>query len=905
MRRALLTTAFLFALSSAVFASDLKLGVKLYSDGLYSLAAKTFKENFNELTGKNFKEYYRYAYLSFLKSGDYSSLEKLVKLWREKYPDFSRGELLALETLIALHRGIPIEEAFPKKELLALPISGKIAFFKTLSQAELKPEESLFVLSVSAKSTELKGAVKDSGFLKRALERAIKEGDYALIDFIFDNYGRWFKGKEEGLQFVKYLERKKRFADALVEAEKLYKKYPCKETRFELARAYYLNGKYDKVLELIKSPSTDREKYLLAWTYFRLGKPKEIAPLVGLNVEKPSLPEKLRVLLDFYSCRFDLPLLKKYYPELYPKALIFSFSESLPEEEAGLPHDLAYVYWERGYFNRAKEELEKAVQSPRDRNLTGRSLYLLGKLGSVNTQVGAVVYNQLLANYQNTPYYTESLIPAARVYLYSGSPGVALKLLSYAYSRLGEKGEEVKELLGRLYQIRGDYKKAASFLSEVEKGEGKTLLAYSLYQLGEGDKAYRVLRELFKGEPLFPEVNGGRLVFLSKELGREKDLRKVKNLPYLPEVMAAVVGKDYEKAEKLFSSVPPREKVVLALFLVNRYESKEPKKAFEYLTRLVDFSSDSVISAYARSFLNYLAFKTGNYAPVLFSDPYFIAYNPENEITSTSTLISKAEDYASQGQLGKAYGLLRLAFERTSSPELRKRIVRKLVEIDLKQKNYSRALQDISLIPEGDLKHFLLFKTYLAMGRLVDAYDEAKRVSSAKSLPKEERAPFLAKLARYYKLTGNKDKALELIKELFKEGGLEKVDYDDLVSLALLAQEKGELSLAEKLIGEAMKKAKTKEQKAESLFWKASVEAQAGRTDDAIIDYMKIAYDFKGVEPWSSTALYRAAQLFEEKGDYRQALKLYRKVAKLKRGTKEGEVAAEKVKSLLKKLKEE
>jgi len=65
---------------------------------------------------------------------------------------------------------------------------------------------------------------------------------------------------------------------------------------------------------------------------------------------------------------------------------------------------------------------------------------------------------------------------------------------------------------------------------------------------------------------------------------------------------------------------------------------------------------------------------------------------------------------------------------------------------------------------------------------------------------------------------------------------------------------------------------------------------------------MKIAYEYKDVEPWASTALYRAAQLFEEKGDYRQALKLYRRVSSLKRGTKEGEVAAEKVKSLLQKL---
>jgi hypothetical protein len=258
------------ALVSTAYASELDIGVKLYSDGLYSLAAKTFKESLRSFKEGEFKKYYRYAYLSFLKSGDFSSLKELVELWQSKYPNFKRGELLALQTVLALKKGVPIEEAFPKKELQALPIEEKLSFFRALSSVELNPEESLFVLNFALKSPELKGAVKESGFLKKALSRAIKEGDYSVIDFIFDNYGRWFKSKEESLQFVRYLERKKRFPEALLEAKKLYKRSPGPDTRFELARAYYLNGKYGEVVKLIKEPTSQREKYLLAWSYFKL-----------------------------------------------------------------------------------------------------------------------------------------------------------------------------------------------------------------------------------------------------------------------------------------------------------------------------------------------------------------------------------------------------------------------------------------------------------------------------------------------------------------------------------------------------------------------------------------------------------------------------------------------------------
>jgi len=133
---------------------------------------------------------------------------------------------------------------------------------------------------------------------------------------------------------------------------------------------------------------------------------------------------------------------------------------------------------------------------------------------------------------------------------------------------------------------------------------------------------------------------------------------------------------------------------------------------------------------------------------------------------------------------------------------------------------------------------------------------------------------------------------------------MDSANYDDLVSLGILAQEKGDLGLAEELIGEAVKKARKKEERAESIFWRASLKAQKGDVDGALLDYMKIAYEMK-VEPWSSTALYRAAQLLEKKGDYEQAVRLYGKVSKMKRGTKEGKEAEERLKSLLKRLKKE
>jgi len=898
-------------LTATSYAGDLNFGVKLFKDGLYSLASKTFSENIASLSPENFKKYYKYIYLSFLKSGDFKNLKEFIRYWEKNFPKFHRGELLSLKILVGLKEGKPIEKLIRKEDLTPLPIREKISFFKTLGNFLPKSEELHYILRLASEDLELKGAVKESGFLRLALQRAVKENNTSLIDLIFETYGRWFKSKDERVQFIKYLERKKRFKDALLEAKKLFKEYPSDRTRLELAKAFYLNGKFVEALKLLQNPKTEEEKYLKAWCYFKLGKAKKIPKLIGLDVSRPEMPEKLKVLLNFYKGNFQLDELKKLYPELYLKALIFSFSTKIPEKIGSL-HDLGYIYYERGLYQRALSTLEEAIQKPDGKLLTPRTLFLLGKLGSVNTDVASAIYTELMNSYQNTPYYTASIVPAARAFLTEGNTNLSLKLLKYAESQLKERSDEVKKLIALAYRNSQDYRHSVKYFLSIKNKDGEvmTFLPFDLYQLGKKETAYKLLKFQVKRRGIYQEVNEGRFIYLSKELKRTKLLKTLRFSSPVTSLLAAVISNNTKELKKLLPSLPEREKLAGALFLATALEKRSPNEAMDYLTTVFNLSTDENTSQYAKQFINYLAFKSGNFEPVLFNDPKFIAYNPENNITTVDTLVSKAEDYISIGEYGKAYGLLKLALERTSSQELRRDIVKKLIYIDLKRKNYSRALKEVELLPDKDqsdkdLKNFLKFKIYLAMGRLVDAYSCAERVKNLENVPKEERENFIAKLAGYYKLTGDKERALKLLEELVLGGNLSKLTYDDLIRLAIFAEKEGKLKEANLLINEAMKKAKKKEQKVESLFWKASLAAKMGNTSEAILSYMKIAYEYPDVEPWASTSLYKAAQLFEEKGDFKQALKLYRKVVKLKRGTKEGEIAAEKVKSLLQRIRKE
>ncbi len=909
MRKLITLTIFLLFVSQAL-ASDFSLGVKFFKDGLYSLASKTFQENIGNLKGEAFKKYYRFAYLSFLKTGNFEGLAALVNYWKENLPNFHPGELLAIEVLIRVHDGEKIANAVDMEKLLSLPIDEKISFFKVLSNFPLKREDLFYVLKVASQDVDLKGALRESGFLKEALHRAVEEEDYQLMDQIFDVFGKWFTSKEETLEYVKYLERKKRFADALVEAEKLYKKFPADDTKLELARVLFLNKKYDEALKLLDSPKTEEEKYLKAWCLFKLGRYKEIPSTIGIDVSKPELPDKLKALLSFYEGKFDLKLLEKYYPDLYVKAVLFSFSDQLPEE--GNPHDLGYLYYERGMYGKALSFLEKAVQNSSNSYLLPRTLFLIGKLGSFNKDVANVVYTQLMSSFQDTPYYREAIVPAAESFLYAGNTVVAIKLLNYAEKQLGVKSREVYSLLGRAYMNSGDYRKAANNFLKIKNihGEDSALLAKALFEISKKKRSFSVLKRALDRGDVFPEVNGGRLIYLSRVLGRESELKKVRFGTDLVKVMAALASGDVKGLEKDIQKFKGKEKIAASLYLALHFEKSTPKRAAEFVTYAFGSAVDPEIEEFFKKYLNYLTYVSGDYEPLFLNDPKFVAYNPENSITGVDTLISKAQEYMEGGEFSKAYGLLKLALERASSDSVKRKIVLQLVSIDLKQKLFNRALADVSLLPietqeDRDLASYLKFKTLLAQGKLIDAFDVAKRIKNLDSIPSSEKPFLLAKLANYYKLTGNKDRAYELAKQLISSKDLKGVNYDDLVRLAIFLEKEGHLKEADAFISEAMRKASKRGQKVESLFWKAAIQAELGNTDEAILNYMKIAYEYPGVEPWSSTAIYRAAQLFEKKGDLKQALKLYRKVVKLKAGTKEGEVAAEKVKSLLQRLKKE
>ncbi len=909
MKLGVLFISFFLLLASA-FASDLDLGIKLYRDGMYELSAKAFEKALESAQPTELKGNLPLIASVFVRTGKFKDLEKLEVLWSSRFSGFKPGFLAGIRAILQIHKGSPIQDAINKPLLLKLTLDDRVDFFKAISMYHLKNGEKLYLLKLCDEDTEFKGAIVESGFVEKIAAEAARAKYYALLDYLFDSYGKWLSGKEFKLEYVKFLERKGRNSEALVELEKLFKKDQRDKVRYELARAYYLNGNYEKAIEVSSPLNTKEAKYLRAWSYYKLKDFDAIVKELSIDVSKPEEPKSLRVLVEFLSGNFTPGEIKEFYPNYYVRSLLFSFRDKeLPSDFSSSEEIFytGYLFYERGEFKLAVSHLKRAMGNMKDPSLIPAALYLIGKLEGRNINISSMVYGEIMTKYSNTPYYRESIIPIAETQFLQGNFPATVSISKYAREQLGINNDALNKLEGLSYFYMGDYNKAVRTLLRIKEKDFEVLnaLSYAFFKLGHKEKSVSVLRSIVKRKLPFSDVAFGRLIFASREAGKRGFLKGV-SCPdkSLLKAMWAVCSGDVDKMRGISKEVKGTERVGL-LYVIAKL-AKSPKEAIEAYSSIEALTQRKDIEVFAHNMKMYLAFSSKTIEPLIVSDPEFIAYNPLNDISDVHSLIEKAQDYEDSGQYLKAYGLYRLSLNRLTDNNIKLRIILKMVNIDLRLMNFKKALSDANLIQREDQRskdiyNFCLFRIYNYMGKTIKSYEFAKKVSDLNNVPKEYRVNFAGKLASYFKLSGKKEETLKLIKFLL-ENDLEKVDYDDLVRLSIFSEKEGNIDEALKLINVAMKKARTKEQKVESLFWFSSYNEKAGNEDKALIGYLRIYYEYSGVEPWASTSMYRAAEILERKGDLKQALKLYEKVVKLKGNTDQGLKAKEKVQDLQRKI---
>ena len=102
------------------------------------------------------------------------------------------------------------------------------------------------------------------------------------------------------------------------------------------------------------------------------------------------------------------------------------------------------------------------------------------------------------------------------------------------------------------------------------------------------------------------------------------------------------------------------------------------------------------------------------------------------------------------------------------------------------------------------------------------------------------------------------------------------------LKLALLAQQSNKWELAENILTNLWQERKNLSPalQAEILFWLGEGSQYQGKTDQALDYYLQLAWQFPEENIWAITAMYRAGQIYEQKGMLEAAKNLYQAVLK-------------------------
>ena len=230
-------------------------------------------------------------------------------------------------------------------------------------------------------------------------------------------------------------------------------------------------------------------------------------------------------------------------------------------------------------------------------------------------------------------------------------------------------------------------------------------------------------------------------------------------------------------------------------------------------------------------------------------------------------------------------GYLKRAWRDAPSPDLAKRMGLLFPETP------SGMEAILSLAEESGRSGLLgLSATYLAMV-------EVQRLSP------RARAAYLHSKARLELELGRTDKALGTYEELLALDR-NRLNATQKLQLALLAQQRGRLAMAEELLGDLWTQRADLEpsMQAEILFYQAEVAHSLGNLGEALDNYLKLAYLYPEQNIWAVTAMYRAALLYESAGRYESARLLLGTVIKNADRKSQKEAAGERLKAVESKL---
>ena len=147
------------------------------------------------------------------------------------------------------------------------------------------------------------------------------------------------------------------------------------------------------------------------------------------------------------------------------------------------------------------------------------------------------------------------------------------------------------------------------------------------------------------------------------------------------------------------------------------------------------------------------------------------------------------------------------------------------------------------------------------------------------------------------------EKAMEAFERLLIDFPEEKSLIREKMNVGLFFQKNKKNELALKAFQQVMELSPERSVRAEAQFWIGETLELQGKDEEAVAEYLKVAYAYKDEGMWGVTAKFKAGELYEKLGSYDEAIALYQDIAKRLKGQKQGDIALQKTEELKRTIK--
>jgi TolA-binding protein len=134
-------------------------------------------------------------------------------------------------------------------------------------------------------------------------------------------------------------------------------------------------------------------------------------------------------------------------------------------------------------------------------------------------------------------------------------------------------------------------------------------------------------------------------------------------------------------------------------------------------------------------------------------------------------------------------------------------------------------------------------------------------------------------LGKIYVQLEQREAAVAVLRRLLQEGTMAFATEAEHLNVGLMLQRMGDYETALQVLQRIAKQTSSMQLRAEVQFWIAETYQLQGDVQTALHAYQQVASQYPDARKWALTALFRAAEIYEQRQQYAEAITLYQRVA--------------------------